>query len=594
MAVDNRAASQSDSEPDPRMLSFLHIRGLALLRDVAIHFESGLNVLTGETGAGKSIIVDALTLLRGSRARADLVRAGEEAAVVEAQFEVEGPWQEAGRQLLSEHNLGNDELAPDLVLHRTVTRSARSRCFVQGQLTTREILSSVASLLIDVCSQHEHHSLTQVSRHLEVLDGFARLEAELSEYAAAYDGYRSILEEQERLSEAAEHAQSRRDLLRYQLEEFDRIAPTAGERTSIKHQVALLRDSQRWAEFVRDAEDALYESDDSIAVRLGRLVERSERGAESSPRLGELAEHLHTAQAACEEALRLVQRFGQDIELDPGALERAEQRLHELTSLEKKHGTNIEELATSMQALRGELEALDHVERDLERANHELQQCRDRCRDLAAKLHESRELAARQLSRVLTGELAALHMPDARFDVQLSSLAEDQLGPRGFDRVEFLFSANQGEPLAPLTRVASGGELSRVLLAIRGALAGGAGVSTYVFDEIDAGVGGAVAEAIGLRLARAARERQVLCITHLPQIAAFADAHFRVDKQSDDGRTTTTVHRLTEAERVDELARMLGGQRVSDTAREHARQLIADARRHRTHLASSTRRSNRA
>ena len=175
-----------------------------------------------------------------------------------------------------------------------------------------------------------------------------------------------------------------------------------------------------------------------------------------------------------------------------------------------------------------------------------------------------------------------------------NSVHADQLGPRGFDRVEFLFSANQGEPLAPLTRVASGGELSRVLLAIRGALAGGAGVSTYVFDEIDAGVGGAVAEAIGLRLARAARERQVLCITHLPQIAAFADAHFRVDKQSDDGRTTTTVHRLTEAERVDELARMLGGQRVSDTAREHARQLIADARRHRTHLASSTRRSNRA
>ncbi len=558
------------------MLSYLRVRGLALLDDVALQFAPGMNVLTGETGAGKSILVEALSLLRGARGRGELVRDGAEAAIVDAQFDPAGPVAKRLAALLDEHGLPppDDE---GLVVQRIVPRSGRGRTFVQSTLTTQAVLSSLGEELLDICSQHEHHFLTHPSRHLEVLDAYAELEARVEAYAERYRSWREAVANLDDLRERTRDRAQRADSLRFQLAEIDRVAPEPGEYEALRRRLVLLRDAHRWAAFAREAHAILYEDDDAIASRLAMLADRAAAGTEGSEQLAQIQEQLVAAQVACEEAARMASRFAGELEFEPGDLEAAEDRLHELEGLRRKHG-DLDALAERLEQMRAELEALEHADEHvaaLEARTRELEQA---CLDAAADLHARRKKAAEGLARAVEAELTALHIPSARLEVSVRS-QPDALGPRGSDHVEFLFSANRGEPVSPLRRVASGGELSRVLLAIKGVLATGDRVETYVFDEVDAGVGGAVAEAIGRRLRRAAASHQVLCITHLPQIAAFADAHYRVDKHTKKGRTITRVVRLSDEERIEELARMLGGATVTKSARDHASALIAAAHR---------------
>ncbi len=562
------------------MLSYLRIQGLALLDDVSLELCDGLNVLTGETGAGKSIIVDALALLRGARGRTELVRSGDDAATVQAQFELGRDTETAVAALLREHGL-RDEDASAVVVSRTLPRSGRSRCFLQSELTTQGVLASVGEHLVDICSQHEHHSLTNVGRHIELLDQYAQLAADLTRYGEAFGRYKELTAELERARESAADAPARLEYLRFQLEELERIDPQPGELESLKAQVELLRNANRWATFARAVQETLYEGEGSVLERLSPILEQARRGKEQSPHLEVLTEQLAAALSHVEEANQSAQHFAASLDIDPGSLEQAEERLHELTVLRRKHGADIEDLSLRLTELRDECATLEHAEEHIARLEAALETQERQCSSLARALHEKRKSASESLSHALEKELAALHLAKARLQAKLDWLEDAPLGPRGRDRVEFLFSANAGEPLAPLTRVASGGELSRVLLAVKSTLTSGDSVSTYVFDEVDAGVGGAVAESIGVRLSRAARHHQVLCITHLPQIAAFADAHFRVDKRAQGGRTITRVTQLDDQTRLDELARMLGGSRVTDSAREHARQLIAEARRAR-------------
>jgi DNA repair protein RecN (Recombination protein N) len=558
------------------VLSYLHIRGLALLDDVALELGRGMNVLTGETGAGKSIIVDALALLRGARGRAELVRQGADAARVEAQFELDAG--AAGRVSPVLDELGAPADGRDaLILERVVGRAGRGRSVVQSILTTQGVLERVGEQLVDICSQHEHHSLTHVARHLDLLDAFAGLEAEVAGYAGAYQAWQAALAAEDELRRRAAEGAARADFLRYQLEEIEKVAPQPGELDALRSRITLLRDAHRWAAFARQAHDVLYEADDAIAGRLAALLDEARRGADSSALLAEIQEQLAAAQVACEEAASAASRFAGELLVEPGELELAEERLHELEGLRRKHGVDPGELAARAEAMRAELGDVEHADERLAALAAHTAALHAACRARAGALHARREAAATGLARAVEAELAALHIPRARLAARIEPLAEP--GPRGMDRVEFLFTANPGEPLAPLTKVASGGELSRVLLAVKGVLATGDHVTTYVFDEVDAGVGGAVAEAIGRRLHAAAQRRQVLCITHLPQIAAFADAHFHVEKQTVGGRTSTRVRRLSDEERVEEIARMLGGSRVTVSAREHASQLVAEAQR---------------
>lgn len=562
------------------VLSYLHIRGLALLDDVALELGRGMNVLTGETGAGKSIIVDALALLRGARGRSELVRQGAESARVEAQFELDGPAQGRVAPMLCELGIeGGAGGGEGLVLERVVGRSGRGRSVVQSILTTQGVLERVGEQLIDICSQHEHHSLTHVARHLDLLDAFAGLDAEALRYGVGYQKWQAALAAEADLRRRAAEGAARAEFLRYQIEEIERLDPQPGELAGLRARVTLLRDGQRWAAFARQAHDALYEADDAIAGRLAALLDEARRGAESSALLAEIQEQLAAAQMACEEAASAASRFANELSFEPGELELAEERAHELEGLRRKHGGELDELSGKLEVMRVELGELENADFHLAALAERVRELHASCAAQAETLHVRRVEAATGLARAVEAELAALHIPRARLEARVELLAGQQLGPRGADRVEFLFTANPGEPLAPLTKVASGGELSRVLLAVKGVLATGDHVTTYVFDEVDAGVGGAVAEAIGRRLHAASQRRQVLCITHLPQIAAFADAHFRVEKHTKDGRTITRVVRLDEAARVEEIARMLGGSRVSGTAREHASQLVAEAHR---------------
>jgi DNA repair protein RecN (Recombination protein N) len=559
------------------MLSYLRIRGLALLDDVTLELVPGMNVLTGETGAGKSIIVDALALLRGGRGRAELVRAGEEHCIVDAQFELAPPLARRVHGVLAEHGLPTDETEA-VVVQRTLPRSGRGRTLVQAELTTQPVLAALGELLVDICSQHEHHSLTRVSRHVELLDAYARAEAELGRYQATYAEYRDVERSLADLRTKAGNGASRADYLRFQVEELERIAPQPGELEALKNKLVLLRDARSWAEFAAELHDSLEEAEDAILNKLRRLADRAHRGAEHSARLAAIAEQLTQAENACEEADRLAQRFGAELELDPAELVATEERVHDLVTLQKKHG-KLEDIAELTAGMRRELDELEHAEERVALLEAQAEALRVRAVSEALTLRASRERAAAELGHALEQELAALHLPRARIEARVEALEECELGPRGLDRVEFLFSANTGEPLAPLNRVASGGELSRVLLALKGVLSTSGSVSTYVFDEVDAGVGGAVAAAIAQRLARAAAGSQVLCITHLPQIAAYAAAHFHVEKHVQGARTITRVVRLSNEQRVEEIARMLGGARVTESAREHARELLEEARR---------------
>jgi DNA repair protein RecN (Recombination protein N) len=580
------------------VLDFLRIRGLALLDDVALEFEPGMNVLTGETGAGKSIIVDALTLLRGGRGRAELIREGAEAARVEAQFTVRGRIGVRLRPLLDEHGLELEDEA--LVVERRVKRTGRGRIALQSNLSTLAVLAEVGGELLEICSQHEHHSLTHVGHHLELLDAYAELDAELAEYAEHYRSWRELAERIADIRAREAERLQRADYLRFQIDELERVGPVVGEYDEARGRLTLLREAGKLHDFASATHQIVYESDDSLASRLGVLLDRARRLPHGVRALDEVVEQLEAAKIACEEASAAAGRLADAIEFGPGELERLEERMHELERLRRKHGGEVDELVERLEAMQAELAALDSTEGQLGELERDERNAWSRCREWADRLHAARVEAAAGLARAVEAELEALHIPGARLAVELHDLGESdqdadstgedatRLGPRGRDRAEIRFSANPGEPLAPLNRVASGGELSRVLLAVKSVLSNEQRVATYVFDEVDAGVGGAVAEAIGLRLRRAAADHQVLCITHLPQIAAFADAHFRVHKSIVEGRTITKVVRLDDDERVEELARMLGGKKLTSSAREHARALLDHAREQARKPASRT------
>ena len=563
------------------MLDYLHVRGLALLDDVALDFEPGMNVLTGETGAGKSIIVDALTLLRGGRGRSELIREGDDLARVEAQFAAQGLGSGVVDQL---GELGSNLDEGALVLERRLRRSGRGRVAIQSSLATLAALAKIGGELIEICSQHEHHSLTNVAHHLDLLDAYAELdgpEGPLVDYATHYRSWRELSEQIDDIREREAERLQRADYLRFQIEELERVAPEHGEYDELRGRLALLRRAHDLGSFAVAARAELYDNDNALVSRLAFLSDRAGRLPEGIPALAEIIEQLQQAQIACEEAAAATTRLADAIELGPGELEHAQERLHELERLRRKHGCEVDELIERIEAMRAELDSLDGAEEALAELEQQASVEHRACVSRAKALHRARADAAKGLARAIEAELDALHIPGARLEVELRPLegAKGELGPRGSDRAELRFCANPGEPLAPLNRVASGGELSRVLLAIKSVLSTQTRVATYVFDEVDAGVGGAVAEAIGMRLRKAATHHQVLCITHLPQIAACADAHFRVRKQVVGGRTVTRVERLSEEQRVEELARMLGGKRVTASAREHARALMDQARK---------------
>lgn len=561
------------------MLTELRISNFAVIDRLAFECAAGFVVLTGETGAGKSLLVDALALLVGGRASSDQIRADADEAVLEASFTLppDSPLTERLRQ---DGLLGPEEA--DLIIRRILSRSGRNRIYVNGNLTPLHALQSLAGTLIDIHGQHEQQSLLSAQAQLDALDAFGHLKGPRAAYTDAYARWEARQRELDQVLRTAADCRAREEFLRFQQRELEEAGVTPGEDERLAQERHRLAHAQRLGELAEQAYAALYGEESSLLGGLGRVaailkeIRAIDEGTDGwSPLCGE-------AVASLQELAARVRDYRHGLEQDPDRLSEVEDRLDRLNRLKKKYGGSLEAVLAQAAEVRRQIEALTDSESRAEELREALAQDRARLDALAERLSDGRCRAATMLEAKMTEELKALRMTHTRFQVAVTRDAgEAALGPSGLDRVEYLLSANPGEPLQPLARVASGGELSRVMLALKTVLAETDRVPVLVFDEVDAGIGGAAAAVMGKRLRALAKFHQVLCITHLPQIASQARAHAVIEKSVEKKRTITRVRRLDDTERREEIARMLGGLAVTQAVRETAAEMIGDAERDR-------------
>jgi len=575
------------------MLEYLRIRNFAIIEDVELDLGPGLSAITGETGAGKSILVGALTGLRGARLARESVRDGGDQAVVEAVLSRDGLGVGEGD---GDGTRGAADAQEGLVLKRTLSANGRSRQRLDGELVPVRRLVEVVGPRLDISGQHDGQTLTDPSTHLGLLDSAGVSPENREAVSGAVGALREASQRLAQLSMNERERASRLDLLSYQLGELEAARLEPGEHADLDTERRRLASATELEQAARGALGLLYEDEGSAVERLGRCERVLGEAAELDPSLRELPERLAEARAQCDDVARELLSYAGSIEGDPARLDVVESRLSELDRLRRKHGVDVDELAALRDRIATEVEDLRFADERILALRAELDQARAAAADAAKTLTTTRKRAATRLAKAVEANLARLGMPKARFLIRLeprmSRKGDDpelifdgrRLGPLGWDRVELLVAPNPGEEPLPLARTASGGELSRLMLAIKLVLADRDRVQTYVFDEVDAGIGGVTADTVGLALAEVALHRQVLCITHLPGIAAFADHHFRVAKTDREGRTHATITELSEKERTEELARMIGGAKVTKATRAAAAELIAGAKKRRQRL----------
>jgi DNA repair protein RecN (Recombination protein N) len=553
------------------VLTLLRISGFALIDELELPFGPGLTVITGETGAGKSILIDAISMLRGHRASSDLIRTGRDEAQVEAIFEVPAGW--GVRRQLEED--GRD-LADGLVVRRVISRAGRGRVHLGGALGTVAELQATVGTLVDITSQHDQQSLMDPESQLHILDLWSGTADALGEMREAWDALQEAKKALEAFDADARTRAEREDFLRFQLQELDEAKLAPGEHDALKAERERIKGAEKFMAACTRGEDALYSGEAAAASQIGGVVRELQGLAQLDPALSPIADRLAEARALVEDAASDLQRYASRIRFEPGRLEEIEERLFVIQRLLRKHGGTVETAIEKRDALAKELAEMGSFEEALAGKRAAVDAAQRRATGAAESLCERRRRAARSLAKKIDETLRDLNLESAKVDV----LVEDKepMGPKGMDRVRFLFAPNPGEEPKPLSRIASGGELSRVMLAVKRALAKTDRALLYIFDEVDTGVGGGTAETIGKKLKAIAADRQVLAITHLPQIAAFADHHIRVQKETTKGRTTTKVEVLGDKERAAEIARMLAGAHPSKEAAAHAGEMLRRAR----------------
>jgi DNA repair protein RecN (Recombination protein N) len=571
------------------MLLELHVKNFALIEEVRLSFEEGLNILTGETGAGKSILLDALSLILGGRASSEFVRQGADKAMIEALFSVSSPpeFQELCEELGIELEDGS------LLIVREISSSGKNVCRINGRLVTVQMLKSVAPYLLHVHGQHEHQTLTDPREQLNLIDLYGGEEVLKlrDQVMQAYQDYRAA---RIRLREARADEQTRiqrLDILRFQLDEIRAAKLRPGEEVTLDEERRRLAHSEKLHTAVARSYERLYSGDGRSASALDHLnsvttdleaVLRYDEG------LLPTLELVKTALYHVEEAAHNLRAYRDNIEFNPERLAQIEERLNGINRLRKKYGESIEEILNLADRLEEELHHLEHYEENIERLIRDVKKTGSDLAKKALALSKARQEAAAHLADAVMDELAELMMPKTQIAITFTQIQEEgglPIGERrvhvsesGIDRVEILFSPNVGEPLRPLGKIASGGELSRTMLALKTILADVDNVGTLIFDEVDTGISGQAAMAVAEKLATIGTKRQVLCVTHLPQVAAMADAHFLIQKRQDEGSTRTEVKALSEAERVREIARMLAGAELTETTLRHAEEMLERAR----------------
>jgi DNA repair protein RecN (Recombination protein N) len=541
------------------MIRFLSISHLAVIDKLELEFAPGLNVLTGETGAGKSILVGAVGLLVGGRASADLVRTGEEAASVQAVFEKSD--------------------GTEVIVRREVSSQGRSRAFVDGALVTSAALRDAAGSLVDLHGQHEHQVLLDPAAHIDLLDEFAGLTPEREGVAAAFRTWQQVRDERARLAAAEQQKASRAEFLAFQLSEIDKAAPQPGEDEELATTRIVLANADRLQRLCDEAYTTLYEGDDAALPALAIVWKKVGELAALDPKFASYVDAREAVKSQLEDLAFFLRSYSQNIDASPARLQEIEDRLALLERLKKKHGPSLADVMEKAASLRRELHEIEHATERAAELDAALAMACDAYRRIAGDLSSRRRAAAKEFSKALEKALADLAMAKTRCEVRFAPGSsngdgEARWSERGLDEAEFYISPNPGEDVRPLARIASGGELSRIMLALKTLASTDAPGKTLIFDEVDAGIGGAVADVVGARLRLLGERFQVLCNTHLPQIAAYGSTHYRIEKVVRGGRTSTSVARVDGVDREEEIARMIGGVDVSATVLAGAREMI--------------------
>jgi DNA repair protein RecN (Recombination protein N) len=567
------------------LLIELTIKNLAVIKAITIKFQQGLNILTGETGAGKSILIDALGFLMGGRASADYVRYGEKRAEIDGLFEID-----ENHVLMSILPQLGIEPPEDglLILRREINAQGKSICRINGQMVTLSTLREVGPLLVNIHGQHEHQSLMDTERNLSWLDAFAGEDLRIvkKEYIDLYRDYRHVKMEFNKFAKNEQSLAQRQDMLSYQLQEITEADLRPYEDDDLNKEKNRLVNSERLFKSIDDACRSLT-GEQAALDWLGHALSQIEASAALDDTLSETATQLESLFYQLEESGRWLKSYRNQLEFDPARLEQIDLRLSEIHSLKRKYGKNVEEILEYAASIEDELDLIINRDQKLAQLNQKLMELSQDLALEAIELSNRRQATAAALSSEIEAQLKDLHMEKAKFSVEIRHIDDSRgidvngrtikVGETGIDQIEFLISPNPGEPLRPVAKIASGGELSRIMLGMKTILADVEDVGTLIFDEVDTGVSGRAAQAIAEKLALLSRKRQVLCITHLPQMACMADAHFLILKNTTDTETQTEVSLLDAQGRVLELARMLGGAEVTETTKQHAREMVGMA-----------------
>jgi len=552
------------------MLSLIKVRNYAVIDEVELELAHGFSVMTGETGAGKSILVDALGLALGDRADSSTVRSGAERAEISVQFDC--PADHAAIDWLRERGLDD---GVQCTLRRVIGADGRSRSFINGQPATLQDLKLIGGLLVDIHGQHEHQSLLDAATQRALLDAHGGLEELARNVADAYSGWR--LAERELASRRAASAdrEAQLELLRFQVAELESLAAQPGEPTALRAERDRLANVDRLAAGIATVFDALFDNDTGAAdAAVARAHQEIQRLAPHDPELGEATQRLAGVEIELRELESTLNRYRERLEADPVRLEWLEERLAKFRALARRHASEESSLGAVLETLKRRLADLDGGGESIDALATRAANMRAAYLRRGGELSAARRKSALKLARAVTGQLAELGMPHGEFRVELPAKPEEQADAAGLERVEFEVRLNPGQPFDALGRVASGGELSRLSLAIEVVLSGASPVPTFVFDEVDAGVGGRVAEIVGRKLSQLGKDRQVVCVTHLPQVASQGQRHYRVLKLTDGKVSRTNVRALGSEERVEELSRMLGGIEITERTRAHAAEMI--------------------
>lgn len=551
------------------MLLGLNLRNFTVIDEISVSFGPGLNIITGETGAGKSVIVDAINVILGDAVSPEYIKTGREEAHLEALFDISGN-APLGERLES---LGFGTAGGELLIKRIIYRKGRSRAFINGGIATIPILGQASEGIIDIFSQHEHQSLLKSDNHIRVLDEFGGHGGLVAGQRELYAQYREVQREIERLTSAQKSLYDKEDFLKFQSAEIDDALLREGEDAELEDEKKRLQNSERLHSAALGAYETLYESEPSLLGSLGRLSSDIKDAARIDPALGQAGESLENAVLQLKDAAFALRDYASGLISDSGRLEAVEGRLQQIKDLKRKYGDTIGGILLKREEIGKELRGIAGAEGEIESLGRELEKIEKEMRSAAEKLSRKRKEAALRLAKSLERELKEVGIKGARFE---AAIGEKDISPDGADDVRFLFSANPDEAPKPLDKVASGGELSRIMLVLKELISKEDGGAVIIFDEADSGIGGAVAETVGRKIKNLSRACQVICITHLPQVAKFADTHLLVTKTLEGGKTQVRIRSLGRDQRISELARMIGGINITDKTIDAAKEMLGN------------------